>query len=208
MHENKIDINQRIPLDVLEVALQGYLDGNYSNEYLMEQLNAVYNGPNRLKKALRIVNKIIIHNPIINYINEHKEEIKQAIKVKSDRNIILISLLNSAFPFSFYVLKSFAKYFDVQDLINSDTVKKNIANVYGGNRATENGIYSVVPMFLEAELFTRPKQGLYEFIDPIQLHTKISYKIYEEAYKSVNSINEIIDYMKNEPYFMFVRDVE
>ena len=208
MHANKIDINQRIPLDVLEVALQGYLEGNYSNDYIMEQLSVVYNGANRLKKALRIVNKIIVQNPIINFIDEHKEEVKQAIKVTTDRNIILISLLNSAFPFSFDVLKSFAKYFDVQDLINSETVKKNIANVYGGNRATENGIYSVVPMFLEAELFTRPKQGLYEFINPIQVNTKISFQIYEEAYKSVNSINEMLDYMRNEPYFMFVRGLE
>ena len=73
----------------------------------MEQLRLEYSGENRLKKALRIVNRIIPKNPLLPLINANKAAIKLAIKKKQDRDIILIALLNSAFPFSYDVLKIF-----------------------------------------------------------------------------------------------------
>ena len=110
---NYVDINQRIPLYILKIALQSYLDGTYTNDYIMEQLRMEYDGENRLKKSLRIVNKIIKRNPIIHLTDENKVKVQAAIKSKNDCNIILISLLNSAFPFSFDVLRimgNFSQY--------------------------------------------------------------------------------------------------
>ena len=99
MNNKSIDINQRIPIDTLYVALQSYLNGSYSNEYVLEQLRLEFEGENRLKKALRIVNKIILKNPLNDLILENKSEIENAIKIKTDRDVIIIALLNSAFPF-------------------------------------------------------------------------------------------------------------
>ena len=205
MNNKSIDINQRIPLETLYAALEAYLNDNYSNEYIMEQLRLEYSGENRLKKALRIVNRIIPKNPMLPLINEKKAALKLAIKKKQDRDIILIALLNSAFPFSYDVLKIFGKYFAVQEIINADTVKKSISNVYGGNRATENGIYSVVPMFLEAGFFNRPKQGIYQWDKRLIPSTAIAEKIYLESFKLNNSISEIQEYQFMDPYFQFVK---
>lgn len=204
MNNKSIDINQRIPLETLYAALEAYLNDNYSNEYIMEQLRLEYKGENRLKKALRIVNKMIINNPEIEFIESKKELIRKAIRSKNDRNLILISLLNIAFPFSFDVLNNFAKIFSVQTMVNSDTIKKGISKTYGGNRATENGIYSVVPMFLEASLFNRPKQGLYAFEKPINLNSVIAKEFYDKSYIYNNSakVYEINKYQ--DPYFLFV----
>lgn len=204
MNNKSIDINQRIPLETLHAALEAYLNDNYSNDYIMEQLRLEYNGENRLKKALRIVNRIIPKNPILSIINEDKQALKLAIKKKKDRDIVLIALLNSAFPFSYDVLKIFGKYFAVQEIINADTVKKSISNVYGGNRATENGIYSVVPMFLEAGFFNRPKQGIYQWDKKLIPSTGIAEKIYLESFKLNNFVNEIQQYQLMDPYFQFV----
>lgn len=203
MNNKSIDINQRIPLETLHAALEAYLNDDYSNEYIMEQLRLEYSGENRLKKALRIVNRIIPKNSLIPLINVNKAAIKLAIKKKQDRDIILIALLNSAFPFSYDVLNTFGKYFSVQEIINADTIKKSISNVYGGNRATENGIYSVVPMLLEAGFFSRPKQGVYQFEKSIQPHHEMTLKIYIESFKvnqplSTSNIDEL------NPYFQFV----
>lgn len=203
MNNKSIDINQRIPLETLHAALEAYLNDAYSNEYIMEQLRLEYSGENRLKKALRIVNRIIPKNPLLPLINDNKAAIKLAIKKKQDRDIILIALLNSAFPFSYDVLKIFGKYFAVQEIINADTVKKSISNVYGGNRATENGIYSVVPMFLEAGFFRRPKQGVYQFEKNDQPCNEVTVKVYIESFKvnqplSTTNIDEL------NPYFQFV----
>jgi hypothetical protein len=106
MSNKSIDINQRIPIDTLYVALQSYLNVSYSNEYVLEQLRLEFEGENRLKKALRIVNKIILKNPLNELILEYKSEIENAIKIKADRDVIIIALLNSAFPFSFEVVLS------------------------------------------------------------------------------------------------------
>jgi hypothetical protein len=132
MNHKSIDINQRIPLDTLYAALESYLNGNYSEDYILEQLRLEFKGENRLKKSLRIVNKIILRNPLLAFIEENKEQIKQAIKKKYDRNLILISLLNSSFVFSFDTLQLLGKYLSVQDLVNREIIKKALASVYGG----------------------------------------------------------------------------
>lgn len=205
MNNKSIDINQRIPLETLYAALEAFLNDNYSNDYIMEQLRLEYNGENRLKKALRIVNRIIPKNPLLSLVNENKTALKLAIKKKQDRDIILIALLNSAFPFSYDVLQIFGKYFAVQEIINADTVKKSISNVYGGNRATENGIYSVVPMFLEAGFFNRPKQGIYQWDKKLIPNSEITEIIYLESFKLNNNMNEIQEYQLMDPYFQFVK---
>lgn len=183
MNNKSIDINQRIPLDTVYAALESHLNGSYSNEYILEQLRLEFEVENRLKKALRIVNKIIAENPLINFINENKNQIEIAIKRKTDRDIICIALLNAAFPFSFYVLKTFGKYFAVQDIINTATVKKPISNIYGGNRATENGLYSVVPMFIEANFFSRPTLGIYKANEKLKYSFPITKDIYFQSFK-------------------------
>ena len=204
MNNKSIDINQRIPLETLYAALEAYLNDNYSNEYIMEQLRLEYSGENRLKKALRIVNRIIPKNPMLPLINEKKAALKLAIKKKQDRDIILIALLNSAFPFSYDVIRIFGKYFAVQEIINADTVKKSISNIYGGNRATENGIYSVIPMFLEAGFFSRPKQGVYQLEKILEPYHEVTVKIYIESFKINQSFPpNNIDLLN--PYFQFLR---
>lgn len=205
MNNKSIEINQRIPLETLYAALETFLNDNYSNDYIMEQLRLEYNGENRLKKALRIVNRIIPKNPLLSLVNENKTALKLAIKKKQDRDIILIALLNSAFPFSYDVLQVFGKYFAVQEIINADTVKKSISNVYGGNRATENGIYSVVPMFLEAGFFNRPKQGIYQWDKRLIPNSEITDKIYLASFKLNNNVNELQEYQLMDPYFQFVK---
>ena len=204
MKNKSIDINQRIPLYVLAAALESFLNDTYSNEYVLEQLRLEYDGENRLKKALRIVNRIIPKNPLIDVVLEHKESLNNILKRKTDRDVILIALLNAAFPFSFDVLKTFGKFFAVQDVINADTVKKSISNIYGGNRATENGIYSVVPMFLEAGLFNRPKSGIYQFNTAMNISSPITKEIYELSFKYNNGLEDLQEYQLMDPYFLFV----
>ena len=204
MSKLSIDINQRIPLDVLEVALNSFLSDNYSNDYIVEQLRLEFDGENRLKKGLRIVNKIINKSPIKDFLLENKDELLIALKKKEERNLILISLLNSAFPFSFFVLKTFGKFFSVQDEVNSEIIKKTISNVYGGNRATENGIYSVVPMFLEAKLFKRPTTGIYSIENKINISSNISKKIYVQSFLLNNSLKNIEESHFRDPYFNFI----
>ena len=206
MTNKAIDINQRIPLNALHIALEGYLKGTYSAQYILEQLQLEFDGENRLKKALRIIEKTILRNPLEGILTSHKEQVLSAIKRKVDRDVILVALLNSAFPFSFDVLKVFGKFFAAQELVNVDTIRNTVFKIYGGNRSPDNGIYSVVPMFLEAGFFSRPKPGMYSWIGKLNVTSTIAKEIYVESFKFNNSIEILQDYQLIEPYFIFIND--
>ncbi len=206
MNNKSIDINQRIPIETLATALESYLNDSYNNDYIIEQLRLDFSGENRLKKTLRTVNRIIPQSPLNELLIENKEEIKNIIKKKADRNIILIALLNSAFSFSFEVLRTFGKFFAVQDMVNTQTITKPIYNIYGGNRATVNAIYSVVPMFLEAGFFLRPKQGIYQTTEQLNLSSPLTIQIYQESFKLNNAYNSLNEYQMRDPYFFFLKD--
>ncbi|SIQ53082.1 hypothetical protein [Pontibacter lucknowensis] len=204
MDKKTIDINQRIPLHILEVALKTYLSGNYTSNYIIEQLRLEFTGENRLRKAARIVDKIITRNPLNNWLLANRDELQVALSKKSDRNLIIIALLNTAFPFSYDVLRTFGKYFLAQDVISTESIRKSIASIYGSNRATDNAIYSIVPMYLDAGLFKRKKLGVYEFLDPVPYTFPVSKQLYIESFKESLSIDELQDYQLMDPYFRFV----
>lgn len=206
MNHKSIDINQRIPLDTLYAALDSFLNGTYSDDYIMEQLTLEFKGENRLKKSLRIVNKVILRNPLRTFLEENKDSIKQAIKKKHDRNAILIALLNSSFPFSFDTLQFLGKYLAVQDLVNIETIKKSLASVYGGNRATENAFYSVIPMFIEAGLINRPTRGVYQRNPDFHISFIVSKQILIESFKMNSTLEGIQEYQLRDPYFLFLND--
>ena len=205
MNNKPIDINQRIPLDVLYAALDSHINGTYSEDYILQQLRLEFKGENRLKKSLRIVSKIILRNPLVEFIEENRDQIKQAIKNKHDRNVILISLLNCSFGFSFDTLQFLGKYLSVQDLVNRETIKKSLANIYGGNRATENAIDSVIPMFIDAGLIKRVTLGVYQQNADFKITTHIGYQIYIESFKTNQKIDDIQDYQLRDPYFLFIK---
>jgi len=206
MNNKSIDINQRIPLDTLYAALESYLNGTYSEDYILEQLRLEFKGENRLKKSLRIVNKIILRNPLIEFIEDNKQSIKQAIKNKYDRNIILIALLNSSFVFSFDTLQVLGKYLTVQDLVNRETIKKSLANIYGGNRATENAIDSVIPMFIEAGLIKRPTLGVYQHNSDFRISSSVSNELFIESFRTNNAFDGLQEYQLRDPYFVFINN--
>lgn len=208
MKHKPIDINQRIPLSTLHVGLSSLLNDQYSEDYILEQLRLEFKGENRLKKSVRIVSKTILRTPLIDFVIQHREEIKQAIKKKDDRNLILIALLNSSFTFSHDALQFLGKYLSVQDLVNRQVLKKSLSGIYGGNRATDNAIDSVIPMFIEAGLIQRPDLGVYQVNESLQIAAPITVQLFMESYKSNNGLDEINEYQLRNPYFLFVRSSE
>lgn len=204
MSINYIGITQRIPLSILETSLISYLNGTYSTDYVTEQLSIEFEGVNRVKKTRIMVNHIIANNPVKDYLLSNKSFLENALKLKQDRNVILISLLNAAYPFSFNALQILGKLFSAQDYISRDAFVREMSKHYGGNRTTLNAADSVIPMFLEAGFISRPKRSIYAGQDPVQVSTSIAYDIYLESFKTNNSITELQDYQLLDPYFIFV----
>lgn len=205
MKNASININQRIPLDILYSALQTYLSGTYDENHIAEQLSAEFKGQNRIKKATNIISKIVCRNPLDEQIRQSKAEIQAALARKADRNLILISLLNSSYVFSFDVLRSFGKYLGVQQEVGRKTIMKELAAKYGGNRATPNGIDSVVPMFIEAGLIYRPKIGIYSKKSDIPAQSPISKQLYQSSYDIHHSTPATKETKAMDPYFFVLK---
>ncbi len=204
MSINYIGITQRIPLSILESGLISYLNGTYTRDYMSEQLSIEFEGVNRVKKTLIIVHKIIANNPLKDFIVTNKAFLENAIKIKADRNVILISLINAAYPFSYNALQILGKLFTVQEYVSREAFVREMAKHYGGNLTTSNGTDSVIPIFLEAGIINRPKQGIYSWQEPVLVSTSITHEIYRESFKINQSITEIQDYQLLDPYFIFV----
>jgi hypothetical protein len=200
-----VDINQRIPLDTLETALISYLNGDYDEGYVLEQLRLDYSGENRLKKSLRIVNKLVPKSPISEFLMKNSDKLLVALKQKPDRDVILIALLNASFNFSFDTFEFLTRIFNAQPLVNSDTVIKALSKIYGGNRSTVNAVYSVIPMFLEAGLLVRPKTGVYESNGPIIVTNEVSRLIYQKSFSHNKGMQLDANSMITSPYLEFIQ---
>lgn len=207
MNKKAVDIDQLVDFEVFELALIDYLNNNYSEDYIIEQLSLNINGENRIKKGLRIVNRVILNSPLKELLIKNKAEILRAIKSKSDKQIIIVSLLNSAFSFAFYLQRIFGKFFNVQDVVNIKVIQKEVSKVYGGNRVAVNGIYCVGPVFEKAELYSKEGLGLYRFPGKKVLVSNIAKAMLIESYKLNNESKEIQDYQLMDPYFYFVDNV-
>jgi len=204
MNHKKIKINQRIPLEVLSSALVSFIEGDFNEEYILQQLRLEFKGVNRLKKSVEIVNYIIQKSPLSDFISNNKALIKQAIKKKNDRSLIIISLLNSSYSFAFDALQFFGKYLSVQEVVNRETIKKSLSSIYGGNRSTEIAIDSVVPMFIEAGLIQRPEKALYQLNPDFAVVSPITRAIYLESFKIWFGYDEMQEYQLRDPYFIFI----
>ena len=203
MINKSVDIDQLVDYEVLEIAILDYLKGSYSEEYILEQLRINISGENRIKKGLRIVKKVVLNNQLSSLICENKSEVIRALNNKDDKSIIIISLLNSAFPFAYDLLSIFGKFFKVQDLINIKVIQKEVSKVYGGNRVAVNGIYCVGPIFEKAGIYSRPKQGLYQIEDKLRPIHSVTKKFFIESFNINQSITPtIIDELN--PYFQFI----
>jgi len=204
MKNKSVDIDQLVDFDVFELALIDYLNDNFSEDYVKEQLRLNINGENRIKKGLRIVNKVITKNPLNQILIDNKPEILAAMKNKSDKQIIVVALLNAAFSFAFYLQRTFGKFFKVQDVVNIKVIQKEISKIYGGNRVAVNGIYCVGPIFEKAEIYSKDGLGLYRFPGKKMVVSNIAKTLLIESFKLNNESKEIRDSELMDPYFEFI----
>ena len=204
MINKSVKIDQLVDLEVFELALTDYLNGCYSEEYITEQLRINISGENRIKKGLRIVNKVIRDSPIDRLLINNKEEILNAMN-NNDKRIIIVSLLNSSYSFAFYLLRIFGKFFNVQDIVNIKVIQKEISKVYGGNRVAINGIYCVGPIFEKAGIYIKAGLGLYQFNDTIPISSTIAKDLFIESFRINMDITDVDDLNRLDPYFTFIQ---
>jgi hypothetical protein len=201
--EAKIGINQRIPIEAIELAVKAVLEDRYDNEYAAELARMEYSGENRIKKAVNIINRLTKNNVLMPFLKENERKVKMALKNPNDRGMICIALVNAAYPFCYDVTALLGKYFHAQKEIGSPLITSKLSAKYGTNRSLPNGLYCILPMLIEAGFISRPITGIYKMCHLIP-QVDISTIIYQKSFLCNNpTINE--DYhFSNHFYFEYI----
>lgn len=155
--EKTVGINQRIGINVMEMAIKAALDGIFTPEYAADLAAGEYQGANRINKARSIIGKLTQRNPLYPYIEEHKTEFLSAIKHPGDRAIIYSALINATYGFGYDAMLVLGKFFHVQEQVSTALIVSRMSSMYASNRSLPNGLYCVMPMYIEAGLINRPK---------------------------------------------------
>lgn len=201
--ENKILINQRISISMLEMAMKAALEGTYNSEYAISLASGEFEGENRIKKCITIINRLTIKNPLFPYIKEHEKEYNEAIHFKGDRALVYAAIINSAYPFGYDTTAMLGKFFNIQKQVNTQVIVGRLSAKYGSNRATPNGLYCILPMLIDAGLILRPITGVYEKAE-LEIRSQASKDFYRKSFFINNPLlNEEMEYNEHS-YFCFV----
>jgi len=203
MEKITIGINQRIPVNIIELALLSAFRGDASAEYFKELAATEYNGPNRIKKAVRIINRLTIKNSLYPFLCEHKEEVTMALKNKNDRPLLLTAIICAAYPFGYDTLVLLGKHFHVQEQVASTLIVQKMAEKYGSNRSLFNALYCVLPMFIEAGIIARPVAGIYERTKAVKA-SDFALQTYRKAFLLNNPLEQEDGDFERNPYFEFI----
>ncbi|MBR1548145.1 MAG: hypothetical protein IJ637_05410 [Prevotella sp.] len=188
---------------MIELALKAVLDNRYDDDYGTELARMEYNGENRIKKAVKVINRITKTNVLIPYLMENADKVKLALKNSDDNGIICISLVNAAYPFCYDVTTVLGRYLHAQKEVGITLITSKLSAKYGTNRSLPNGLYCILPMLIEAGFITRPKPGFYQ-LHRFTTQTGIAQTIYQQSFLCNNpTLNE--DYrFSNHFYFEFL----
>lgn len=202
---NKITIGlrQRVPMSLLEMALNAVLSGNYSREYFAELAATEYNGQNRIAKTVTAISQLTDRNPLIDLLCKNKDEVLLALRNREDRTLILSSLIIAKFEFAYDIFTLLGKYFHVQDQVATSLIIQKMSQKYGSNRSLPNAMNCALPMFIEAGILHRPKIGFYEIRKVVPCNA-IARRIFDEAFLNWNP-NLPIDFPYNtHPYYEYI----
>ena len=201
--ETTIGINQRISIEMIEQALKAVLDTRYDDDSGAELARMEYNGENRIKKAVKVINRITKTNVLMPYLMENADKVKMALKNPDDKGIICIALVNAAYPFCYDVTTVLGRYFHAQKEIGTPLITSKLSSKYGTNRSLPNGLYCILPMLIEAGFIVRPKPGFYK-LNRLIPQADIAKVIYQKSFLCNNpTLNE--DYQfSNHFYFEYL----
>ena len=194
--EKKVGINQRISINVMEMAMKAALDGCFTPEYAADLASGEYQGENRINKARSIIGKLTLRNPLFSYIEEHRQDYFTAIKYKGDRAIIFTALINAAYTFGYDALTILGKFFHVQEEVSSQLLINRLSSIYASNRSLPNALYCVMPMYIETGVYTK---------NDIEIVTPFARELYKKSFFVNNPMLNEEDYDCSEhPYFEFM----
>lgn len=202
----RIGINQRIPLDLLNEALSMFLNDRWDENILTESLKTEYTGENRIKKAIKEFESIILRSSLHDFLLENKAQVAEALKSRDDQSLILIALINLRSPFCYEVACALASQFRLQDEVTTELLSRLVGKKYGYNKSVLNALYRAVPHLIDAGLLLRPKVGVFTQAEKKRPTFDITRTIWRESFYANNPLwnRDDMENLLFEPYFKYL----
>lgn len=204
MEKITIGIEKRISLAVLEMALRAVLDGNATSEYFLELAHTECSGATRAKKTVAVINRMTIKNKLMPYIAEHKKNVLNLLRSKSDRQLIFVAMMCSSYTLFYDTMALMGKYFHVQDEVTREYLLKKLREKYGSNRMLDVAFDCVMPMLIEAGFIIRAKTGVYQMLKQ-EKFTDDALILYRKSFLLNNPNITEVDYIDGNSYFEFLK---
>lgn len=202
--EMRIGIQQAITMSVFEQMLMSVLCGDYTLQYAEELARLSTNGEARAKKIRTVINRLATGNPLLPYMQAHKEELMMAMQNENDKKVVFAASVCATFPFAYNALGIIGKYLHVQDEITTGLIKGKLSELYGSVRTLEIGMLAVMPMFQEVGFLERKKVGVYT-LGKVSNYSTFAHHLYRKAFWVSNATytEDMID--ESNPFFEFIR---
>ena len=199
-----IGINQRIPMNILELALLAELQGNATGDYFRELAATEYNGQNRIGKAVSVMNRLTKRNRLMPYLMDKKAAVEAMLRNQADRPLLLTAIICSAYGFGYDVVVLLGKYFHAQEIVTTELIRQKMSEKYGSNRSLPNALYCILPMLIEAKLLERPEAGKFKAIR-IKNATDEAKAVYQQAFLLNNPMLSEKDNIESYSFFEFIK---
>lgn len=202
---NKIEIgiNQRIPINILEMALIATLEDRATADYFSTLASSEYSGQNRIGKAVSVMNRLTVRNRLLPFLRENKENLLSALRSNNDRPIVFAAVICAAYSFGYDAVSILGKFFHVQQQVSTKLIVEKMSAKYGANRSLPNGLYCILPMLIEAGLLLRPEAGVYE-ANRVERASDFAMTLYRKAFLLNNPNYKENDDIETNPFFEFI----
>jgi hypothetical protein len=201
-----IGLNQRIPFEVLDSAINYYLEHELiDKEYIFQRIQESTAGLNRAKKATNFVIQIITRH--VQLLNQLKNVIKEvpynSLRVE-DRKALCLCFLCLNFPIIYDLLVALGQGFKVQSQINKKFISEKVKILYGSNRSVDLAIDALLPMIIELNTIKRDKISLYSLASKLVVKNKFAIElvVYTDI-KLSGSKSILIDDLNYKPWFSY-----
>ncbi len=166
-----IGINQRVPVQLLERHLAGFIQtGKIDRDAIKSDMALVYEGKNRADKGALFAWRILTHDKVsLAFMRKSIGIERYATLNSTDRRALVLAIIADAYPIFADILGVFAKVFRVQDTVSRSYVAKKAGDLYGSNRTLEIALDAIFPMLVDLGVIIRGKKGVYRAVAGIEI---------------------------------------
>ncbi|WP_091209308.1 hypothetical protein [Mucilaginibacter gossypiicola] len=201
-----IGLNQRIPFEVLDAAINLYIDSSVIDKgYVLQRMQDFTTGYNRANKAAKYVVQILRRQAtLLGQLKKAGKNTPYNALTVDDRKALCLCLISLTYPITYDLLVALSQGLKVQPQINKKFISEKVMSIYGSNRTVDVAIDALLPMIIELNTIKRDKVSIYSLSAKLISRSKfVSELIIYTDIKLSNSKSILTDDLNFKPWFSF-----